>query len=135
MRRNSEHSRLFQDLLVVVVILPVIFSARQFLPEHGISTHQINGVYKDDPLWCHGWLITNARIAIDIIDDQFERTLIPAGEISPAKEVPADLTGVDVVILQVCPGGKRRHPVAKSRLLWPSPVPPGDHHDDGRAFG
>ena len=52
------------------------------------------------------------------------------------KEVPADLSGVDVVVFghshKYVQEEKGRRSLAQSRLLRPPAVPPGDHHDDGR---
>ncbi len=51
------------------------------------------------------------------------------------KEVPADLSGVDVVVFghshKYVQEEKDGDPLAQSRLLRPPTVSPGDHHDDG----
>lgn len=55
----------------------------QFLLEHGVVTHQVNGTHKHDPEWHHVWLVTEDRQVIDITGDQFIGKLISEEDVSP----------------------------------------------------
>lgn len=55
----------------------------QFLLEHGIVTHQVNGTHKYDHAWHHVWLVTETEIVIDITGDQFIGKLVSGEDVLP----------------------------------------------------